>query len=47
MLPAGQYKASAGAPLRVRESKKGEVITTAGVTSMPALRFMGVFKLKT
>jgi hypothetical protein len=47
LLPAGQYKASAGASLRVRESSKGEVITTAGVTSMPALRFVDVFKLKT
>jgi hypothetical protein len=47
LLTAGHYKASAGAALRVRESSKGEGIITAGVTSMPALRFMDVFKLKT
>jgi len=44
LLPAGHYEVSASVPLRVRESSKGEVITAAGVTSMPALR---VFKLKT
>jgi hypothetical protein len=44
LLPAGHYKVSAGVPLRARENSKGEVITAAGVTSMPAPR---AFKLKT